>query len=62
MCEFPLCEDLGQDEPASLGMLPRVGWLFDMSLLMGYHGPSADLPYPGVCASLYLFGLTQTPD
>ena len=33
-----------------------------MSLTMGYHGPSADLLYPGVCASLYLFGLTQTPD
>ena len=33
-----------------------------MSLTMGYHGPSDDLLYPGVSASLYLFGLTQTSD
>ena len=32
------------------------------SLTMGYHGPSADLLYPGVCVSLYLFGLTHAPD
>ena len=28
-----------------------------MSLTMGYHGPSANLLYPGVCESLYLLGL-----
>ena len=32
------------------------------SLTTGYHGPSADLLHPGVCASLYLFDLTQMPD
>ena len=33
-----------------------------MSMTMGYHGPSVDLLCPGVCASLYLFGLTPSPD
>ena len=33
-----------------------------MSITTGYHGPSANLLCPGVCAGLYLFGLTQISD